>query len=139
AQETVDRICAMLQNMGSAGWAAFPAGTSLELKADGQKSGSQTPQCDMLDRADKQCDLLVLGQTLTTDTGGMGAGGGSHALGQVHADVRSGIIDAAAKFTAGILEQQLIPAILRLNYGDCEEAPNLHLQPITASAPCYKT
>ncbi|MEZ0258535.1 MAG: DUF935 family protein, partial [Chthoniobacter sp.] len=84
-------------------------------------------------------DLLVLGQTLTTDTGGMGAGGGSHALGQVHADVRSGIIDAAAKFTAGILEQQLIPAILRLNYGDCEEAPNLHLQPITASAPCYKT
>jgi len=41
AQETVDRICAMLQNMGSAGWAAFPAGTSLELKADGQKSGAQ--------------------------------------------------------------------------------------------------
>ena len=39
AQETVDRICTMLQNMGSAGWAAFPAGTSLELKADGQRSG----------------------------------------------------------------------------------------------------
>jgi phage gp29-like protein len=118
AQETVDRICAMLQNMGSAGWAAFPAGTSLELKADGQKSGAQTPQGDMLDRADKQCDLLVLGQTLTTDTGGMGRGGGSHALGRVHADVRAGIIDAAAKFAAGVIEQQLIPAILRLNYGD---------------------
>src|SRR5206468_12660493 len=110
AQETVDRICSMLQNMGGAGWAAFPAGTSLELKADGQKSGAQTPQGDMLDRADKQCDLLVLGQTLTTDTGGMGSGGGSHALGQVHADVRSGIIDAAAKITAGVIEQQLIPA-----------------------------
>ena len=63
----------------------------------------------MLDRADKQCDLLVLGQTLTTDTGGMGAGGGSRALGQVHADVRAGIIDAAAKFAAGVIEQQIIP------------------------------
>ena len=125
AQETVDRICAMLQNMGSAGWAAFPAGTALELKAEGTKSGAQTPQGDMLDRADKQCDLLVLGQTLTTDTGGMGAGGGSHALGQVHADVRAGIIDAAAKFAAGVIEQQLIPAILRLNYGDADEAPTL--------------
>ena len=125
AQETVDRICAMLQNMGSAGWAAFPAGTSLELKAEGTKSGTQTPQGDLLDRADKQCDLLVLGQTLTTDTGGMGHGHGSHALGQVHADVRAGIIDAAAKFAAGVIEQQLIPSILRLNYGDADEAPTL--------------
>ncbi|MEP6672458.1 MAG: hypothetical protein ABJF10_25060 [Chthoniobacter sp.] len=38
---------------------------------EGQQSGSATPQGD----------LLVLGQTLTTDTGGMGRGGGSHALG----------------------------------------------------------
>lgn len=126
-QETVDRICSMLQNMGSAGWAAFPTGTSMELLADGTKSGSDTPQGDMLDRADKQCDLLVLGQTLTSDTGGMGAGGGSKALGEVHADVRSGIIDAAAKFAASVIESQLIPSILRLNYGDTEEAPTLKL------------
>ncbi len=61
-QETVDRICAMLQNMGSASWGAFPNGTTLEVKAEGQKSGADTPQGDMLDRADKQCDLLVLGE-----------------------------------------------------------------------------
>src|SRR6266705_1406881 len=76
------------------GWRGFPNGTALEVKAEGQKSGADTPQGDLLDRADKQCDLLVLGQTLTTDTGHMGHGGGSHALGKVHADVRSGIIDA---------------------------------------------
>ncbi len=127
-QETVDRICAMLQNMGNASWGAFPNGTTLEVKAEGQKSGADTPQGDMLDRADKQCDLLVLGQTLTTDTGGMGHGGGSHALGRVHADVRASIIDAAAKFAAGVIEQQLIPSILRLNYGDTDEAPTLTFQ-----------
>ncbi len=77
---------------------------------------------------DKQCDLLVLGQTLTTDTGNMGHGGGSHALGRVHADVRSSIIDAAAQFAAGVIEQQLIPSILRLNYGDTDEAPTLTFQ-----------
>ncbi|MEP6673086.1 MAG: DUF935 family protein [Chthoniobacter sp.] len=124
-QATVDQISTMLQNMGSASWGAFPNGTTLEVKAEGQKSGSETPQGDLLDRADKQCDLLVLGQTLTTDTGGMGQGGGSHALGRVHADVRSGIIDAAAKFAAGVIEKQLIPSILRLNYGDTDEAPTL--------------
>ncbi len=45
-----------------------------------------------------------------------------------HADVRSGIIDAAAKFAAGVIEQQLIPSILRLNYGDTDEAPTLTFQ-----------
>ncbi len=127
-QETVDRICAMLQNMGNASWGAFPqwhdAGRS---RLRGRRGGADTPQGDMLDRADKQCDLLVLGQTLTTDTGNMGHGGGSHALGRVHADVRSSIIDAAAKFAAGVIEQQLIPSICALNYGGHRGSPDADL------------
>ena len=86
-QATIDAICSMLQNMGSAGWAAFPAGTTLELKGEGQKA-ENSPQADMLDRADKNCDLLILGQTLTSDVGGAGRGGGSLALGKVHAGVK---------------------------------------------------
>ena len=127
-QETVDAICSMLQNMGSAGWAAFPAGTTLELKADGMKSGSDTPQGDILDRADKQCDLLVLGQTLTSDTGGGGKGGGSLALGKVHEGVKGEIIQAAANFAESVIENQLIPSILRLNYGDDDERPSIRLE-----------
>jgi phage gp29-like protein len=124
----VDAICSMLQNMGSAGWAAFPAGTDLELKAEGMKSGRDTPQGDMLDRADRQCDLLILGQTLTSDSGGMGHGGGSFALGQVHADIQAGLVQAAADFAAGVLQDQLLPALLRLNYGDDSECPSLALR-----------
>ncbi len=127
-QETVDAICTMLQNMGSAGWAAFPAGTTLELKADGMKNGSDTPQGDILDRADKQCDLLVLGQTLTSDTGGGGKGGGSLALGKVHEGVKGEIIQAAANFAESVIENQLIPSILRLNYGDDQERPSIRLE-----------
>ena len=81
APATVDALCSMLQNMGSNGWAAFPEGTTIELKEASAK-GNESPQADILERADKNCDLLILGQTLTSDTGGSGSGGGSLALGK---------------------------------------------------------
>jgi phage gp29-like protein len=121
-QATVSKICSMLENMGSAGWAAFPTGTTLELKDTG-KTGDNSPQADLLDRADKNCDLLILGQTLTSDTGGMGSGSGSMALGKVHSGVRSEVIEGVAGFAATVLNQQLVPAILRQNYGNEEQPP----------------
>ncbi len=125
-QATIDAICSMLQNMGSAGWAAFPAGTTLELKEGGQRAGD-TPQADMLDRADKNCDLLILGQTLTSDAGRSGKGGGSLALGKVHEGVKGDIITAAARFVVDVMQDQLFPSILRLNYGEDSECPRFAL------------
>jgi phage gp29-like protein len=117
--ETVDAICDMLANLGSAGWAAFPQGTQIELK---EPSGSsrEYPQSTMLDRCDTQCDLLILGQTLTTQ---VRREGGSRALGEVHNDVRKEVVDAVARFLAELLNEQFIPSILRLNYGDQEMRP----------------
>jgi phage gp29-like protein len=65
-------------------------------------------------------DLLILGQTLTTDVSKQG---GSRALGEVHAGVREEIVQAAAKFAASLLNTQLIPSILELNYGETTEPP----------------
>ncbi|MEI7730176.1 MAG: DUF935 family protein [Verrucomicrobiota bacterium] len=117
-QATIDSICAMLEGMGSNAWAAFPAGTTLELKEAG-KTGSASPSGDMLDRADKNCDLIVLGQTLTSDVGNSG----SRALGDVHATVKHEIVEAVCGYVAGVLNTQLVPSILRLNYGDEAELP----------------
>lgn len=111
-------ISDMLENMGNSAWAAFPAGTTLELK-EPMKAGTDNPQIAMLDRADKQADLLILGQTLTTDVGDSG----SRSLGEVHEGVREGIIRAAADFAASVVNLQLVPSILRLNFGDDTEAP----------------
>jgi phage gp29-like protein len=122
SNELVNQICAMLENMGSAGWAAFPAGTTIDLK-EASKNGQDNPQSGVLDRADRQCDLIVLGQTLTTDVGQ--GGSGSRALGQVHEGVRSEVIQAAATFAENVINTQLIPAILRLNYGDDSDAPEM--------------
>lgn len=124
----VDKVCDMLENMGSAAWGAFPAGTTLEIK-DAAKAGTDNPQVAMLDRADKQCDILLLGQTLTTDT--PAAGGGTRAQGEVHATVRDEIIAACCDFAERVINNQLVPMILRLNYGDTEMAPEFCAAPET--------
>lgn len=117
----IQQICDMLENMGTEAWAAFPAGTTLELK-EPSKSGDSYPQAAMIDRADKQCDILVLGQTGTTEVGGVGKEGGSFAATKVHAGVLGGRKKAAFDWTAARL-QQLARAFCRWNFGDESECP----------------
>ena len=116
--EQIRKIEDMLANMGSASWAAFPDGTHLELK-EAMKSGADNPQLALLGLIDRICDLLILGQTLTSDV----SGSGSRALGEVHADVLSGRKAALVKWAQKVLNQQLIPAICRLNFGDTALLP----------------
>jgi phage gp29-like protein len=119
-----DQVCAMLEQMGSAAWAAFPAGTKIELK-EPSKGGTDNPAVALLDRADRQCDLLILGQTLTTDV----ASSGSRALGDVHAGVRSDVMAAAAEWLEGVLRDQLVRPICRLNWENDDRAPELCGEP----------
>ena len=120
SQSTISAICTMLESMGSAAWAAFPAGTQLELH-EAAKGADSYPQAAVLDRADKNCDLLILGQTLTSEPGDRG----SQALGTVHKEVEEELVRAAAGWVADCLNEQLIKPMLRLNYGDDSEPPEL--------------
>lgn len=124
SQDTVDAICNMLQNMGSAGWAAFPAGTTLELKDTGA-TGDRSPQGDLLDRADRYARMLLLGQTLSGSQDS--SKGGGKAFGAVESQVKNARMDAAAKYACKVLNTQLIPAICELNYGTRDEAPAISL------------
>jgi phage gp29-like protein len=117
--DTIEEINDLLANMGSNGYGAFPEGTSLEFLEGGKNSGA-SPQDGLLDRADKACDLLILRQTLTTDAPTQG---GTQALGRVHKGVRDQVIQSWANFAARVLNTQLIPAILRENFGEIDEAP----------------
>lgn len=123
-QQTVDAICNMLQNMGSAGWAAFPAGTTLELKHE-TTGGDKSPQGDLLDRADRYARMLLLGQTMSGSQDS--SKGGGKAFGTVEADVKQLRIDSCAKFVAKVINQQLIPSIVELNFGDSDECPCMEL------------
>ncbi|MGE9267648.1 MAG: phage portal protein family protein [Verrucomicrobiales bacterium] len=114
------KVCEMLSSIGSAGWAAFPEGTKVQFQ-DASKSATSLPQGWLIEQADIQCDTFILGQTLTTSVGDSG----SRALGEVHQEVRRGVFQGVADFVADVLNHQLVPSILTLNYGDAKEAPTL--------------
>lgn len=111
-----DRLEDMMEHMGSAAWACVPQGANVELKEPSNK-GADNPQHQLIDMADTACDLLILGQTLTSSPGEAG----SRALGEVHYNVRSDIINAAAAWVAEILNEQLLPSVYALNTGDAGE------------------
>lgn len=107
------QVADMLKNLGSAGWAAFPAGTTLEFQ-EAVTNARDNPQALLQDMADQACDLVVLGQTLSGTSQATGLGSGTAVL---HGSVRQEILQAAAWWVADVLNYQLVPAVIRLNYG----------------------
>ena len=82
--------------------------------ANAPASGASLPQRELLNLAESQCHKLILGQTLTSDTS---QHGGSLAQAKVHAGVQAEVVKKRADFVADVLNSQLIPAIVLLNYG----------------------
>ncbi len=117
---TIAQIEQMLANMGSAAWAALPEGTKLEV-LEAIKAGAEGPHERLNSACDTIADILILGQTLTSDVGSSG----SRALGDVHQQVLSVREQAVARFAARVLNSQLAPAFCRLNFGDDSECPYL--------------
>ncbi|MCW1926292.1 DUF935 domain-containing protein [Luteolibacter arcticus] len=106
-------LAAMMSNLGSQGWAAFKQGVEMNFLESG-KSGSSLAQADLLKLADEQCDVFILGQTLTSSQGDRG----SQALGNVHMEVRREVVEGVCDFVGEILTHQFIPAIVAANYGE---------------------
>lgn len=102
----------MLQDLGSGGWAVATENFKFELH-DAVKGANGLPQADLIKLADEQCDNLILGQTLTSSKGE----GGAYALGKVHDGIRKEVIEDVGQAVANVLNAQLVPAIIRLNYG----------------------
>lgn len=82
--------------------------------ANAPASGASLPQRELLNLAESQCHKLLLGQTLTSDTS---EHGGSLAQAKVHAGVQADVVKKRADFVAEVLNTQLIPSIVLLNFG----------------------
>jgi phage gp29-like protein len=109
-----------MRDLGSGGWGVFPDNTEVEV-IDVSKGAGELPQKVMQEMADRVVDILILGQTLTTDVAS--GGSGNRALGQVHQDIRDEVLQNAVEYTASILNTQFVPAIIDLNYGNTDELP----------------
>ncbi len=94
------------------GYCVHPSNTTVTVEP-GHTMGADNAQIAMMKLADEACQLLLLGQTLTTSVGNSG----SRALGDVHENVRQERIEAHAKWIAQILTEQFADSICRVNYG----------------------
>src|SRR5690606_26911410 len=124
----IQQIANMLQQMGASAWGAFPVGTDIKVVSNGNipgVAGQTEPNERLMILADKTCDLLFLGQTLTSESP---TDGGTQALGRVHREVELDLFEGYATLVAEILNTQLIPAIVELNYGDRAELPYIDVE-----------
>ncbi|MGF1453533.1 MAG: DUF935 family protein [Opitutales bacterium] len=126
-QQQIDQISDMLRNMGTAAWGAFPQGTDLQILNGNTPgvAGTAEPTERLMFLADRACDLLFLGQTLTSEEG---ARNGSYALGNVHREVELDLYENYASYVVDVLNNQLIPSIVALNWGTPDEVPFLEVE-----------
>lgn len=75
--------------------------------------GGQSSHMAMMEWADKTESKIILGQTLSADTGSKG--GGSFALGKVHNEVRRDIMKGDARQIAATITRDVIFPMLMLN------------------------
>ncbi|HSM84608.1 MAG TPA: DUF935 family protein [Candidatus Limnocylindrales bacterium] len=137
--DTISGIKDMMANLGSAGWAVFPEGVKINIEK-ALEAARDNPNKAFIDAADIIADTLILGQTLTTSQGERG----SQALGTIHKDVRDEKIHAVAKRAAKILNNQFLPSICRMNFGDARECPwfqpsSKQAKDVVGQATRYKT
>ncbi len=109
----IDRFERLAKQAAASGYFVHPDSAKLVIGSE-HKMGADNPQLVLMHLADEACQLLMLGQTLTSTAP---INGGTRAQGDVHENVRQERIEEIAKWIARILTEQFTDSILRVNYG----------------------
>lgn len=105
--EDKDVLEEMLKNMGSDTAAVYDEFSNIEII---QASGTGETFEKQIAWSESKMSILYLGQTLTTDTSGVG----SFALGKVHDNVRTDILLSDIKIEADVIREQIIRPMVAL-------------------------
>jgi len=114
-----ERIASRAANQG---YCVHPNSGEVKI-TPAQTMGGGNAHVELAKMADEACQILMLGQTLTSNT--PSSGGGSRAQGAVHENVRQERIEGLLKWVAGILTEQLVESLLIENYGNSDERPTI--------------
>lgn len=129
SEEDKRALMQALVQIGADAAGIIPDGTSIDFI-----NTEKTSSSDLYERLARYCDeqisKAILGQTLTSDSGG-----GSYAQSKTHNDVRHDLTVADCKALASTLRRDLIRPLVLFNFGedkripylryDCEEAEDL--------------
>lgn len=119
SEEEKSALMRALVQIGTDAAGIFPDTSTIDLITT-EKGGS----IDLYERLARYCDeqisKAVLGQTLTSDSGG-----GSYAQSKTHNDVRHDLTIADCKALAATLRRDLIRPLVLFNFGDDSRVPYL--------------
>ena len=115
-----------VQGLGTDAAAMLPKSMEIEFPEVGNARGENGLWLALMEYLDRQVSKLVLGQTLTADTGE--GGGGSYALGNVHNEVRLDILFDDAQNLAATVNRDLIRLFVDLNFAGVTEYPQFRLR-----------
>jgi hypothetical protein len=111
-KEDLDRLDRELANMGKAAYGVFRKGIEefkLE-KADGSSSSTGNTVYDALaERVNSELSKLILGNTMTSDSGKNGA----RAHAEVHEDVTDAVLEMDKRLITFTVNDQVIPALIK--------------------------
>lgn len=119
SEEDKRALMQALAQIGTDAAGIFPDGTMIDFINTDKASST-----DLFERLSRYCDeqisKAVLGQTLTSDSGG-----GSYAQSKTHNDVRHDLTIADCKALAATLRRDLIRPLVLFNFGDDRRVPYL--------------
>ncbi len=97
----------------------MPTNADIEIK-EAQKSTSIEVFEKLVRYADEQISKAILGQTLTSDSGG-----GSYAQSKTHNEVRQDILIADCKALAATIRRDLIRPLVKFNFAENKRIPSI--------------
>lgn len=111
SQNPADRkqIEVMLEEMGAAGWALFPEGTTIEIK-ESSRGDAYNVYDRRIDRANSEMSKGVLGQTMTIEDGS------ANAQARIHMEILEAIAKVDARLIQYVVNDDLIPKMIRLGF-----------------------
>lgn len=111
SNDDLDRIESQLQRMGSAAYAVLQAGETVEF-IESTKGDAYNVYNQLVERCNSEISKLILGQTLTSDTGKSG----TRAQGEVHERVGDAITRADLMFIEHVVNDKLLPVLIAQGY-----------------------
>lgn len=116
----------------------IPEGTEIDFK-EAAKVSSLNVYESLARYCDEQMSKAVLGQTLTSDSGG-----GSYAQSKTHDNVRQDLVIADSKALAATLRRDLIRPLVLFNFGEDKRIPYIRFdseqaEDLKETAEIYKT
>lgn len=106
-----------LQSAGAEPWTMVPKGAEVEFERSAG-GGADSPQAFLFRFSNEMIRKVVLHQTMSGGAGSQGTGIGKGGMETEDEGPKADCVSAGADFVARVISEQVIPYILKLNYGE---------------------